>query len=564
MDQRRVFINRLSRIAFLSGFIMMTGVIAVYSTVTIKDSTTTWHTNTYSIRSDYGLNSAQANTNVAKIFNCKVIENEYLKIIIVTDFGCRIVSIVYKPTNHEELYTSPCGVPYGIGGGSFYYDWLMVYSGIMPTFSEPEHGKFWIRPWKYQLVKQTADTVSVSMSQKDTVSFANKPGKFGYGATGIECTFTVTLITGKSSVNVDVLLNNPATQSKNYEYWTMTTLAPGSSRSDPRTTAGAEVISAVKNVNIPSSWGAIRAQEQNVGGDIFVFNKLRMWKNWSDMGIAYAWPDATTPLNTFWGVINHDNEEGIIRVSNNDQTVGLKIWSWSYPLSVNSNSGTNLPYLELWAGKSKMFFTPDNIGANQQKTWKEYFVPTVKLVNVTHANENVVCNFTSNKTSYSGTADAKADITAQMFFTSPGKPVTLALSFDGTTQHAAVLDTTFTADPLGNVITRSVPMTSLCNALTKITLKATGAQNSELLNVNIPVSITNAGNCALEVKSPLELRQATKTTGSAEKKIYNISGRLVCAISSIADVNTLALPKGVYIISGRFGTPQRFVIGSSR
>jgi hypothetical protein len=455
-------------------------VLPAIGAVTIKDSTMTWHTNAYTVRGDYGLISAQANTNVAKTFNCKVIENEYLKITLVTDFGCRIISMIYKPTNHEELYASPCGVPYGIGAGSFYYDWLMVYGGIMPTFSEPEHGKFWIRPWTCQIVKQTADTVSVAMSQKDTVNFANKPGKFGYGATGIECTFTLTMISGKSSFDVNVLLNNPSAQSKNYEYWTMTTLAPGSVISDPRTTAGAEIITAIKNVNIPSSWTAIRAVEQNVGGDIFTFTKLRMWKNWADMGIAYAWPDATTPLNTFWGVINHDNEEGIIRVSNNDKTIGLKIWSWSYAASVNSNSGTNLPYLELWAGVSKMFFTADNIAASQQKTWKECFVPTVKVANVTHANENVVCNFTSDKTSYSGTADAKAAITAQLFFTSPAKLVRLSLSFDGASQRVAVLDSSFTADPLGNVITRSVPLSSLCNSLTKITLIATDSQNAEL------------------------------------------------------------------------------------
>ncbi len=25
--------------------------------------------------------------------------------------------------------------------GNFYYDWLMVYGGIFPTFPDPEHGR---------------------------------------------------------------------------------------------------------------------------------------------------------------------------------------------------------------------------------------------------------------------------------------------------------------------------------------------------------------------------------------------------------------------------------------
>jgi len=544
--------------------IMLTALISnSFSTVTIKDSTTTWHTNSYSIQSDYGLISAQANTSVAKTFNCKVIENEYLKIIVVTDFGCRIVSMVYKPTNHEELYTSPCGVPYGIGEGSFYYNWLMVYSGIMPTFSEPEHGKFWIRPWKYQLVKQTADTVTISASQKDTINFSGKPGKFNYGATGIECTFSITLISGKSTVNVDVNLNNPAAQSKNYEYWTMTTLAPGSLRTDPRTTAGAEVITAVKNVNIPGSWGAIRAQEQNVGGDIFVFNKLRMWKNWADMGIAYAWPDATTPLNTFWGVINHDNEEGIIRVCDNDKTIGLKIWSWSYAASVNSNSGTNLPYLELWAGVSKMFFTPDNIGANQQKTWKEYFVPTVKLQNVTHANENVVCNFKSDKASYSASTDSKINITSQMFFTSPGKTVNVSLGFDGS-QEVGVFDTTFIADPLGNVLSNAVTMDKVCNGLNKITMKATDAQNQELINATIPVTITNAQNCtALGAAFPAPAIKNIADDNSM-KRVFTLSGKCVGTITNLSQVKKLNLHQGVFIVCKGNAVLQRIIVGKNQ
>ena len=544
-------VSRLNRLDARHGLFMALALLIalpVFPAVTIKDSTLTWHTNNYSVGTDYGLISAQANTKVAKTINCKVIENEYLRIILETDLGCRILSMVYKPTNHEELYQSPCGVPYGIGAGSFYYDWLMVYGGIMPTFSEPEHGKFWIRPWTYQLVKQTSDTVSVSMSQKDTINFANRPSKFDYGTTGIECTFTLTVITGKSSIQVGVVLNNPAAQAKNYEYWTMTTLAPGSVPGNPRTTSGAEIITPIKNVDIPSSWTAIRGVEQNVSGDVYTFTKLRMWENWADEGIAYAWPDATTPLNTFWGVINHDNQEGIIRVCDNVNTIGLKIWSWKYSASVNasitSDSGTALPYLELWAGVSKMFFTPDNIGANQQKSWTEYFVPTLKLANVTHANENVVCNLTTDKTSYNASTDASVVITAQMFFTAPTQTNNISLSFGGT-QTLTVLDMSVVADPLGTVITRTVPMSSLCNGLTKVTLAATSAQNAQLISADIPVTITNAKACsALDVRKPSMSIAPIGAPGAKAGKVYSINGKFLGEISSVSGINGMGLPRG--------------------
>lgn len=517
-------------------------VASTHAKVTIIDSTLTWHTNIYSINADYGLKSAQSNTSVEKKIKCKVIENEYLRVVVENEIGARIVSMVYKPTNHEQLYSSPCGVPYGIREGSFYYDWLMVYSGIMPTFSEPEHGKFWLRPWTYRLLKQNDDTISIAMSQKDTVNFSNKPSKFVYGATGIECTFIVTMISGQNCISTEVILNNPGNQSKNYEYWTMTTLAPGSVKGNPRTTSGAEIILSVKKVNIPQYWTAIRAQEQSLGGDIFSFTKLRMWKNWADMGIAYAWPDASSSINTFWGVINHDNEEGIIRVCDNDQTIGLKIWSWSYNQSVNSNSGTNLPYLELWAGVSKMFFSPANIGAGSKKNWKEYYIPTVKCANVTHANENVVCNFTSKKASYDGTTDKNADISAQLFFTSPGKEVTCSIWFDGAGQ-VTVCDTSLTADPLGNLISCSIPMSKLCRGLTAIKLRVVNNENKELIKAEIPVSMINAQDC---MSSGVASRTVhLHSVKEQMQMVYGIDGRLV---GKIKPEEIKRLHPGLYLV----------------
>ncbi len=542
--------------------------LPVFSAVTMIDSTTTWHTNTYAVNADYGLASVQGNTRMAKTFNCKVIDNEYLKIIVIPEFGGRIVSMVYKPTNHEELYTTPCGVPYGINAGNFYYNWLMVYAGIMPTFSEPEHGKFWLRPWLFQVVKQTADTVTISMSQKDTVNFAGHPGKFGYGATGIECTVTISIVSGKNYIDFGVVLNNPAAQSKNFEYWTCCTLAPGSSKTDPRCTAGAEIVSPVKNVDIPGGYGACRGQEQNVGGDVFVFNKLRWFKNWPDMGILYAWPDATTPLNTFWGVINHDNREGIIRVSNNDQTIGNKMWTWGYPQSLNtdnsSNTNTTLPYIELWAGISKMFFTSASLGAGQQKTWKEYFVPTVKIDSVTNATQDVVCNFKTDKASYNATTDAGVTITAELFFTAPNQQDNVSLSFGGS-QTVVVLDSNLTADPLGNVITKTIPFSSLCSGLNKVTLKATSAQGGQLISADIPVTIANAQSCTqLSVNNPFRSSAASVTERLASGKIYSINGRCLGEISSTADLSSMALPRGVYIVYRGSSMPKKVMVENLR
>ena len=107
-----------------------------------------------------------------------MLENRYLKVTLVPEFGGRIISIIYKPTGHEQLYRTEVGVPYGMKGGVFYYDWLMVYGGIFPTFPDAEHGRTWLKPWDFRVVKATDDEVTVAMSLKDDFAYAAAPKQF--------------------------------------------------------------------------------------------------------------------------------------------------------------------------------------------------------------------------------------------------------------------------------------------------------------------------------------------------------------------------------------------------
>ena len=131
----------------------------VSAQVQLRDTTITWQHFDYELNADYSLKSHSETTIKQVSFDAKVIENELIKLIIVPSFGGRVLSFVYKPTNHEYLYESKCGAPYGINAGNFYYNWLMVWGGIFPTFPEPEHGKSWLVPFNYKVIKQTADTV---------------------------------------------------------------------------------------------------------------------------------------------------------------------------------------------------------------------------------------------------------------------------------------------------------------------------------------------------------------------------------------------------------------------
>src|SRR3981081_3160634 len=117
--------------------------------VSLRESTIAWSTVKYATDAEDGFvgGSLDKKTIVDRTFKTHVLENRYLKVTLLPEFGGRILSILYKPTGHEQLYRTEVGVPYGIKGGIFYYDWLMVYGGIFPTFPEPEHGQTWPEMW---------------------------------------------------------------------------------------------------------------------------------------------------------------------------------------------------------------------------------------------------------------------------------------------------------------------------------------------------------------------------------------------------------------------------------
>jgi hypothetical protein len=160
--------------------------------VTLTESMISWSTVKYATDAENGFvaGSFDMNIIVDRPFKSYVLENRYLKVTLVPEFGGRILSMIYKPTGREQLYRAEVGVPFGMNAGNFYYNWLMVYGGIFPTFPDPEHGRAWGRPWAFNVVKQSAGEVTVSMSFNDDIAYPAAPARFLKGATGIQATYT--------------------------------------------------------------------------------------------------------------------------------------------------------------------------------------------------------------------------------------------------------------------------------------------------------------------------------------------------------------------------------------
>src|SRR5258705_11736510 len=128
--------------------------------------------------------------------------------------------------------------------------------------------------WDFKVVKESAAEVTVSMSLKADFEFSAAPRKFT-GSTGIEATYYVTLKAGRAALDARVVLKNPHDRTIKYEYWTCTTLAPGSDPNNPKTTGGAEIIAPIQAYSTPRCSANLADGDKSLGLGKSPFEKLR-------------------------------------------------------------------------------------------------------------------------------------------------------------------------------------------------------------------------------------------------------------------------------------------------
>lgn len=401
----------------------------------LKYSHINWKCFDYQLNPDMSLKYFNAKKIVNKRFQTIILENRYLKVTLLPEYGGRILSILYKPTGHEQLYQNPVGTLFASGGKSFYYDYMMVYGGIFPTFPEPEHGKTWQLPWKTEVIENTKDKITVQMSFLDDIDpNQSVPGIFVNGKTGIHCVETVSLYKDRTYIEMGIELSNTQNKAVDYEYWTCTTLAPGSVPGNTIATESAKIVAPLKKVSSDMSWYWINTIEKRVNATdmIYEYKNLAWFTNWVSMGICYAYPEME---DNWWGVINTKELEGIIRVADNkENTPGLKFWTWGYQQSLNIKPeklpGNSVrPYIELWAGNSRHFFEKAQMTAYQVKKWKEIYLTVYGLSDVTKANENgsVYLNYTNSS------LEGQYQFDAVVFPSSPNATFKVVLTLSGKT-----------------------------------------------------------------------------------------------------------------------------------
>jgi hypothetical protein len=513
--------------------------------VQLRDTVLNWQHHSFALNENFGMASYSTNDNdIEQVqFDAKVLENDLIRLVLLPEYGGRIISFVYKPTGHEYLYHSECGSPYGIYEGNFYYDWLMVYGGIFPTFPEPEHGKAWLLPWTFDIVKNTEDTVTVAMEYTDNTTYAQAPGKFNNGITNITCRTEVSVYKGSSLWDFNVTLINNKNEDVIYEYWTCTTLTPGSDPEDTGSPLNSQMIVPIESYKAgwsPGSW---------IGnsGSIYDFSEIDFLSEWDDMGIAYA----HNLQENYWGVINQNNKEGIFRVSENIETPGMKFWTWGKNNIDNdlfdfSNGGQD-NYIELWAGVSDAFFSDAVLNSAEQKTWLESYAPTVSLSHLNNINREIAVNIAWDW--------SERELTYELFSFFPENEYDIQLYLEGDNYYS-VADKFIIADALGNTESFNLETTEPGNYTA--VLEVRNSENETVITAQKPFSVS-----ALGIENQLSNKESVNIQYMGNRRVniafeqaayrniflYNMSGQLVLNQSFSGTRADISFPaSGLYIL----------------
>jgi hypothetical protein len=406
------------------------GLPGVADTVTRTASTYAFEHFTVETNSDgvwNGPTSPGAQSTIT-MFDTEILENGYLRVTILPSYGGRVLSIVHKPTNRELLYQNPVGTPYLMLEDIFYYDYLVILGGIFPSFPEPEHGKYWNQPYDFEIVSETSEAITVRMSRQDDRELAaGVPARYDVGRTDVLVQVDVTLRAGSAALELSTKLTNTRSSPvPSFEYWTVTTLAPGSTPGQTAIPLDTRILAKMENVHLlESSWSWFGSAEERVSGEVFKWNNLSQFTNWVDQGTAFANPDYRANWSGLANDVNHTN---LLRVSDNVETPGLKLWTFgkqSLEVDVNDSDAWLRPTIEMWHGITPEFWNRATFAANEVRTWTDRYFPTLGLEQITAASEHGAVYLSSSESGADTVLSAAATLVL------PNQRVKAILRLDG-------------------------------------------------------------------------------------------------------------------------------------
>lgn len=313
---------------------------------------------------------------VAKPHRAVVLDNEYLKLTLLPDMG-RVYSLVYKPTGHEVFWRNDIVT---VGGAENAAGWWIWIGGAEYTLPGDEHGTTWAETWTSSILEDGARRKTVRMSVVEA-------------GTGLREEVDISIEPGRAGFEARVRISNPTDKTVAYAHWINPQWAPGGWNG---LTDNTEFIIPTDEIIVPERFRAALGPSPQR----WATSPLRFIKGW-DKG----WGDlmAAGLREGFFGAYSHDEQEGVVRVFDQDLNPGVDVWTYGYlprpPRQIPMGSGApNRGYAEMWGGTSTTF--PDErrpLGPGKTIEWTEWMSPFQLTGGLTAADRDFAVRFSAEQ-----------------------------------------------------------------------------------------------------------------------------------------------------------------------
>jgi hypothetical protein len=305
----------------------------------------------------------------ARIYRLIVLENIYLKILILPELGGRIWQVIHKPSGAPMFYQNSVVKPTHWGQAN-QLGWLAL-GGLEWGLPVVEHGYDWGVPWQFDLQQSNKQQAAVSL-------FTPHDGRL------LRASITVSLRAGEATFIVAPQLTNLSQQPLTFNFWLAAMLAPGSGK---RPSEQLHFVLPSKEVMLHSTGDTtLPTAQQTFSWPRFQGRDLSRLGEWREYLGLFEAPAAHGP---FVGVYDPLYDAGAVRVFPADVTRGSKIFAlgWRDALASNNYADDQSMYVELHGGLAPTFFEEARLPAQGSIGWRELWYPIQGIGDLSVANE---------------------------------------------------------------------------------------------------------------------------------------------------------------------------------
>jgi uncharacterized protein YraI len=307
------------------------------------------------------------------------LENRWLRLSFMPDWGGRLYELVFKPTGNNELYHNPVVKPSPWGPGPEGNGWLAI-GGIEWALPVPEHGYAWAERWGY-ITEPDPPAGAITLFTPD--------------AERLQLNVRVGLQPDHAAFTLDFFLENRADRPVMVSYWTNAMLAPG-----PANRVGPDLrfyfpgdrmqVHSADQPDLPGA-GAVFPWPFLNGREV---RRLGTWEGW--LGF-FAYPQAQAD----WAAV-YDTaaDEGVVRVFSPSPVPGLKGFGlgWSRPIPPAVYTDDDSSYVEMQGGLTPTYDQRLTWQPGESRRWQEVWYPVAGIGGITAADANGAVHLTRTTT----------------------------------------------------------------------------------------------------------------------------------------------------------------------